>query len=152
MIEQFLLAALLLVAAGGAAWDVARRIIPNLLCLALAAIAAAYAFSHGGVDLLGSSAIHAGLALAGGMGLFALGVLGGGDAKFYAASALSLPLAKALPMLVLTALSGLVLLVVMVLARRFFARAGYSFAELRKVELPYGVAIASGLGLTLLMY
>lgn len=152
MMDQLLLVALLLLAAGGAAWDVARRIIPNLLCLALALVAVVFTYFSGGAELLGSSAVHALIALLVGMGLFALGALGGGDAKFYAASALSLPLTKALPMLVYTALSGFVLLVLMVLGRRFIARAGYSFAELRKIELPYGVAIASGLILVQLMY
>ena len=86
------------------------------------------------------------------MGLFALGAIGGGDAKFYTAGALSLQMSQALPMLAATALSGFVLMIVMVIGRRFVSRANFSVSELRKMQLPYGVAIAAGLAITLIGY
>lgn len=150
--ESVLLAAVLAIAAGGAGMDIARRIIPNRLCIVLALVAAGLAFVTGGASGLGSAALHGAIALVAGMGLFAGGLIGGGDAKFYAAGALSLPLAKALPTLGWTVTAGLVLLIVMVAGRKLFVKSGNSFAELRKMELPYGVAIAAGLGITQLFY
>lgn len=152
MIESALLAAILLVAAGGAAWDIRKRQIPNWLCLCLAVVAAAYSLAHFGWTGLGWATLHAMIALMAGMGLFALGAIGGGDAKFYAGGAFSLQLAQALPMLAITVGSGLIVLLVMAAGRRFIARTGYSVAELRTMQLPYGVAIAVGLVITLLHY
>ena len=152
MIETVLLAAVLGVAAGGAGTDVARRIIPNLLCIGLGLVAAAYAYFSFGLGGLGSAAIHALIALLVGMGLFAAGMIGGGDAKFYAAGALAVPLGSALAMLLWTVLSGFALLVVMVAGKQLLAKSGNSIAELRKMELPYGVAIAAGLAVALLKY
>ena len=152
MIEQVLLVAILAIAAGGAVWDIAKRKIPNWLCLILAIVAAAYSFQQFGMPGLGWATLHALIALIAGMALFAMGAIGGGDAKFYAGGAFSLQLSQALPMLGITVLSGFVLLVVMVLGRRFLVRAGFSIAELRKMQLPYGVAIAIGLAIALLRY
>ena len=152
MIEDALLVAVLAIAAGGAAWDIAKRRLPNLLCLCLALVAASYSYVAFGLPGLGWAALHGAIALVIGMGLFAIGAFGGGDAKFYAASAMSLQFAQAIPMITFTVLSGLVLLVVMIVARRFVARTGYSISELRKMELPYGVAIACGLVITLLLH
>ena len=152
MIEQVLLVAILVIAAGGAAWDIARRQIPNWLCLVLALVAAAYSFSMFGIQGLAWAGLHGLAALLMGMGLFALGAIGGGDAKFYTAGALSLQMSQALPMLAATALSGFVLMIVMVIGRRFVSRANFSVSELRKMQLPYGVAIAAGLAITLIGY
>ncbi|MFN2098447.1 prepilin peptidase [Altererythrobacter sp. MF3-039] len=152
MIEQGLLAAILAIAAGGAAWDIAKRRIPNWLCALLALVCALYSFQVFGIVGLGWAALHSVIALVIGMGLFAIGAIGGGDAKFYAAGALALQLNQALAMFAVTAFSGLVVLIVMVLGRRFVARSGYAPAELRRMQLPYGVAIALGLAITLLRF
>lgn len=152
MIEQALLGAILLIAAIGAGWDIARRQIPNMLCLVLALVCAAYSFATFGLEGLGWAALHSLIALLAGMGLFALGAFGGGDAKFYAAGAFALQLDQGLTMFVLTAFSGFVLLVVMVLGRMLVSRTGNSVAELRQMQLPYGVAIALGLAITLMRF
>lgn len=148
MIERVLLAAVVLIAVGGAIGDLRNRIISNWLCLALGLASIGYALAFGGLDYLGSSALHASIALLVGMGLFAVGAMGGGDAKFYTGAAFSVALDKALEMFVITAFSGLVLLVVLIVYRRLIVRRNDSAEELRKAELPYGVAIASGLILT----
>jgi len=148
MIEQLFLAAVVVIAVGGAIGDIRNRIISNWLCLALGLVSIGYAIATGGLDYLESSALHAVIALLVGMCLFAVGAMGGGDAKFYAGAALSIPLGNALEMFVITAFSGLALLVILILYRCLLARRNDSVAELRKAELPYGVAIASGLILT----
>lgn len=152
MIDNLLLAAVIAIAVGGAVWDIAQRRLPNFLCLALAITSIGYTFGAFGLDGLGSAAIHAIIALLAGMALFAAGVFGGGDAKFYAAGAFAVPLGKALAMLLWTVLAGLVLLIVTVIVRRLIIKTSETLSQLRKVELPYGVAIASGLAITLLGY
>ena len=123
-----------------------------MLCLALAILSASYSYFTLGLEGLAWAALHAAIALLVGMALFAMGVLGGGDAKFYAAGALALQLDQALAMFAITAFSGFVLLLVMVFGRRFVLRSGYSASELRQMQLPYGVAIALGLAITLLRF
>lgn len=152
MIEQVLLVAILAIAAGGAGWDIGKRRIPNWLCLLLAIVCAAYSYQILGLTGLGWATLHAVVSLLIGMALFAAGALGGGDAKFYAAGAFALQPDQALTMFAITAISGFFLLLVMVLGRRFVARSGYSVGELRQMQLPYGVAIALGLAITLMRF
>ena len=95
-----------------------------------------------------SALLHAALALLVGMVLFRLGAVGGGDAKFYAAAALALPLGQALFLLGWTSAVGLALLLVMAIAR-LFRPASRGTSLLRGWSVPYGVAIFGGLALTL---
>ena len=85
-----------------------------------------------------------------GFGLFSAGVIGGGDAKLLAATALWIGNAQLLPFLVLTALAGGVLVIVMKVWQMLrlegevhevgWAKRLFGF----KMDLPYGVAIAAG--------
>lgn len=85
-----------------------------------------------------------------GFGLFSAGVIGGGDAKLLAATALWIGNAQLLPFLVFTALAGGVLVIIMQ-AWRLLRMEGEA-RELgwakrlfgMKMDLPYGVAIAAG--------
>ncbi len=141
-----------------AAWqDIARRLIPNSTCLALA-------LSGMLVRLLvapSALAVSAATALA----LFAcllipwhFAMLGGGDVKLLAAAAFGLPPASVVSLLAMTALAGgalgLAHLALRRLPRRHPPKPGtwlflrVCSAErwriLRRAPLPYGVAIASG--------
>ena len=141
--ETILLAACLLLSAAGAVWDVRSRRIPNLLCLALAVASLARLIVAEGFGAAGSSAIHAALALIVGMILFRVRMLGAGDAKFYTAAALGLPLGQALPFLGWTSVAGVGLLMVLAV----FRIVGRSFGPVDakgRALLPYGVAIACG--------
>lgn len=140
MIAGIALTACVLLIVGGAASDFATRRIPNWLCLALALGGGVFAWASGGPELLGSGALHGVIALAIGMGLFAIGWLGGGDAKFYAACALAVPLGKAVTLLFWTAAAGLVLVLGMMAVS--LVRKGT--AGMRRMMIPYGVAIALG--------
>ena len=105
--EILVLVALPLLLAAAAGWDIASFTIPNFLNLALIAVFAVFAFSAG----LSFSAIGwhllAGLAaLAIGFTLFALGHIGGGDAKLFAAVVLWLGLKDCLPYALLASLFG----------------------------------------------
>ena len=110
----------LLIAAGVvASWgDLFQRRIPNWLCAVTAIAGLALGLVVGGLPLLGWQMLHAAIALMAGMLLFRIGLIGGGDAKFYAAVAAWFPLAGAPRLLMSVALSGLALLVVWFVYRR----------------------------------
>ena len=103
---------------------------------------------------LAAVAVEAGIgaaALVAGMGMFAAGWIGGGDAKLFAASALWLGWAGLPLFLLVTALSGGALAVLLLNARSpvlnsYFKRAPGWLARLVTPgeNVPYGVAIAAG--------
>lgn len=133
------LAALLLLLGAAAIGDARRFTIPNWLCGAVALLAVPYwlASGHGlWPDLawqLGFAlAVFAALA-----GLFAAGVMGGGDVKLLAALALWLPVRAYAEMMTLVAVAGGVLTLALLARHRISRREG-------RPEIPYGLAIAAG--------
>jgi len=82
---------------------------------------------------------HFALALAAAMIIYAAGLWGGGDAKFYAAAAAWFPLTQGIALAVCVALAGLVLLLGMAISAALNKR-----KLTRKTDTPYGVAIALG--------
>lgn len=142
-VSLYLCLALCLVAA---AWDIRTRRIPNWLCAAIAVTAIASSYLGGGFEALGLSALHALAALLVGMGLFAIGFIGAGDAKMYSSVAFAIAPGDALQMLGWTSATGLGLLIFMALARRAMGKPlredGKSFT------VPYAVPIALGFMLT----
>jgi len=129
--------------------DYAGLRIPNRLTGLYAALfpAAALLFGHD-VDWL--SHVAAGLAvLCGGVLLFACRILGGGDAKLLAATALWTGLGLLLPFLVLTALVGGAFALALMVLRSPFGQASL-FAVMRRLPdvakpespIPYGIPIA----------
>ena len=128
-------------AAYGAYSDIRFRTIPNALSalMALAGLGAVW-FSQGGVAAAYALA-HLAVALAAGMLLYGLGMWGGGDAKFYAASASWLDLWDFPRLAVSIALAGLILLIVWFGTRQI---RGSRKLDKKSKELPYGVAIAIG--------
>lgn len=133
-----------------AAWtDIRLRRIPNWLCainlpLGLAYAGLAYGGDGGGWSGVGLASLHALTALLVTMGLFALGVIGAGDAKFYTSMAAWLPLDQGLRLLLGVSLAGL-LLVIVFLATRKQRRAQRALgADSAFDKLPYGVAIGLG--------
>lgn len=141
-IGSFLLAGIGLT---GAWLDLRTRRLPNWLCGLGFVAGIAFALATGGWTMAGAALLHALLALVVGAGLFALGGIGGGDAKFYAALAAWFPLKAGLQLLVCVSLTGLLLLIVWVLIRQRLMQAHSGLpkdSDFRK--LPYGVAIAGG--------
>lgn len=136
---------LLLPACLHAAWsDLFRRLIPNMLCLATAVTGLACAGATGGFDALASHAAHFLLALSGGMLLFRLGMVGGGDAKFYAACAAWFALPQAVSLLVTVTLAGFLLFLGWFIVRRIQRRPIRATSDRLFDRLPYGLAIAGG--------
>lgn len=136
--------------------DLARYRIPNLASLGLVIAFAVFAVSvEPSLQWLGHLKIG-GLALALGLFAFLRGLAGGGDGKLFAAVALWAGPERVLPAVLLMALIGGVLALAQLLtvqqARAREAGSGLiavglpKRADLRRAEVPYGVAIA-GAGL-----
>ncbi len=138
---------LLAVLAGTGAWfDWHYRLLPNLLCAAALVAGLVVTGLGQGLTVLVPHLGHAVLALLVGMALFAAGMIGGGDAKFYAALAVWFPLAEGFRLLLLVALAGAVLTVGLWLFVWRTAPAGRidPAGAGHPRTVPYGVAIATG--------
>lgn len=135
IVLQGVLAALLLTAM---VTDWRRREIDNWLTALVALLAPLWWWSLGWA-LWPDAAIQAGLfgvVLAIGIGLFALGAMGGGDVKLLAALALWLPPLVFLNMAIVMSLIGGALTIAMLVWHRRTGREG-------NPEIPYGLAIAA---------
>ena len=124
----------------GAYLDARTRTIPNALnaARAICGLAAVWLAAGGNAGAL--AAAHLAVALVLGMVIYALGMWGGGDAKFYAAAAAWFELTDAFRLVLSISLAGLVLVIGWFVTRRFRGRAEGA----RSRDLPYGVAIAAG--------
>lgn len=129
--------------------DIETLTIPNWLngWLAFLFIPAAIV-SAPGWDVAGLHLLVGTIAFVVSVGLFFLGVYGGGDAKFIPAVMLWLGPAGAAPFLVATALAGGILTIVVVIMRGLMPKGvapGFGVATFEEHKgVPYGVAIAIG--------
>jgi prepilin peptidase CpaA len=121
--------------------DVRYRTIPNSLNASLAVLGLGVSWYTGGGGGVAMAATHFALALAIGLAVYAMKMWGGGDAKFYAATAAWFPLRDFPSLLIAISLAGLLLLIGWFATKRF--RRGESAAGL-KGDLPYGLAVAAG--------
>ncbi|HWM60787.1 MAG TPA: prepilin peptidase [Rhizomicrobium sp.] len=149
--EILVIVALPLLLAIAAGWDIASFTIPNFLSLALLAAFALFAVAAGlTLTSIGWHLLAGLLGLSIGFTLFALGYIGGGDAKLFAAVVLWLGFKDLLPYALLASLFGGVLTLGIVLLRRcplpdVLARQGW-IVKLHDARsgVPYGVALAAG--------
>ena len=136
-LSSLLSATLALLLIWGAATDLRNRIISNKLNIVIALLAPLWWWAKG-LSLYPDVAIQLGLALllfALFAGLFALGMMGGGDVKMLGALALWLPLPEMANLIIIMALLGGLVTIVTVIHHRVTRRIG-------QPEIPYGVAIA----------
>ena len=149
--EILVIVALPLLLAAAAGWDLASYTIPNFLSLALLATFATFALAAGLTPgAVGWHLLAGLLGLFIGFTLFALGYIGGGDAKLVAVVVLWLGFRDLMPYALLASLFGGVLSLGIVLLRRcplpdVLARQGW-IAKLHDARsgIPYGVALAAG--------
>src|SRR5260221_455938 len=144
---SFVFAALLL-AAG--VTDFLRQRIPNWIVLAIVALFLIQTARHlheiSWLNQLGAGSI----CLVVGMVLFSLGHVGAGDAKLLASVALWAGLSSLMPLLFLTSLAGLLLVAILLGARRVVAwrnwnaKGGLPKSLVSGEGIPFGVAIATG--------
>lgn len=152
MIAQILLLAVfpaLLLAA--AVWDISSFTIPNWIQLALAGAFVALALAcRMPMSLFGGHVLAGTIALATSFTLFALGYIGGGDAKLFAAVALWLGFGYLLPYTLFATVAGGGLAIALLALRTwplpaFLAHQGWLVRlHDEKAGIPYGVALAAG--------
>jgi prepilin peptidase CpaA len=136
----------------GALKDLTSYTIPNAISLGLAAAFPVAALALGApLGMIGLSFAVGAAALVLGMGMFAAGWIGGGDAKLFAAAALWIGLPAATSYLLFTGLAGGALAVGLLGLRwgpvRAVRPAGPAWFERLAQDgenVPYGVAIAVG--------
>lgn len=146
-------AALAVLAALGllACWfDIRERRLPNWLVLATLVSGLGLAAWQGGVEVLPWHLAHVGVALAAGIGLYALRALGAGDAKYYAALAAWFTLGAALKLLMAVSFAGLVLALGWLAWRKFSGNPAPRKPIEDMDKVPFGVAMAAGAVLALL--
>ena len=137
---------------GGALRDLTSYTIPNWISLAVIGAFPVVALALGvPLNLIGLNVAVGAAALVAGMGMFALGWIGGGDAKLFAAAGLWLGWPAAMSYLAVTGLAGGALAVGLLGLRSAYVRPYMPvnpawFARLAQPgeNVPYGVAIALG--------
>jgi prepilin peptidase CpaA len=133
----------------GAVTDVASLTIPNWISLALlAAFLALAPFADLTLTQFGLHVAIGLTALVAGIGLFALGVVGGGDAKLAAAALLWVGPAAAQFLLAMAVYGGVLALVLVLFRRLPLPAAGARQGWLQRLHergagVPYGLAIAA---------
>ncbi|PLK25202.1 peptidase [Porphyrobacter sp. TH134] len=138
-ISYGLLIALAIALVFAAFTDIRRRQIDNWLNLGIALVAPAFWWASG-MSLWPDVAIQLGVALAAFAvfaGIFALGMMGGGDVKLLTVLALWVTPQAFMQLLLVMALAGGVLTVAMVIWHT-------TLRQKDKLAIPYGVAIAFG--------
>lgn len=129
--------------AGAALQDLRSRTISNGWPIAILLLFSV-AYASGAIaDPVWPHILHFAVALAVGIGLFALGWFGGGDAKLYAAVALWFGIARAPYLFFCVAIAGAVLALVHLTVRMFQTQENRARA-IREGKIAYGVAIAIG--------
>jgi prepilin peptidase CpaA len=148
LLVLIVLPALLVLAAG---WDVASFTIPNFLQLALIAAFAVFVMAAGMAPLtIGEHLLAGFLGLIVGFTLFALGYIGGGDAKLFACVVLWLGFSNLLDYALVASLLGGALTVLFVVMRQLPLPAALTrqawIMRLHDAKggIPYGVALAAG--------
>ena len=144
----FVLPMLLLLAAG---WDIASFTIPNFLQLALLASFLAFLLATGMAPAaIGWHLVAGFLGLAAGFTLFALGYIGGGDAKLFACIALWFGFHNLPEYALVASVMGGALTVLILMLRRFPMPAMLMqqtwLLRLHEARgaIPYGVALSAG--------
>ena len=144
-LAQFaLIVALCALLVWAAASDMQRYVIPNRICLALFFLYPAYALSLSPAEI-GIAAAIAAVVFAIGAGLFAYGLMGGGDVKLLAVVSLWAGGAYFPTFLVLTTVVGGFLAIWWgPLLRYCFPSIAMGKSANGRPAVPYGVAIAAG--------
>ena len=145
LLVLFVVPALLAASAG---WDLASYKIPNLLPVALIAFFAVFAVASG-MTGIGSHLLAGGAGFAIGFALFAFGLIGGGDAKLFAAVTLWLGFSSLLEYALITSLMGGALALALISVRKLPMPAVFTgqswLMRLHSSDsgIPYGVALAA---------
>ena len=149
--EILVLAALPALLVAAACWDIASFTIPNFIQAALVATFLVFALATGmSAGVFGGHVLAGFIGLIAGFTLFALGYIGGGDAKLFACASLWLGLSDLPGFALLASLMGGALTLALLSFRSFplpgaLARQGWVMRlHDQSAGVPYGVALAAG--------
>ena len=149
--EILVIVALPLLLGAAGLWDLASFTIPNFLTGALLALFALFVFAAGlSPAAIGWHLLAGTIGLLIGFTLFALGYIGGGDAKLFAVTALWLGVKDLMPYALVASLAGggltLGLLALRQLPLPVFLMSRPWIVKLHDARsgIPYGVALAAG--------
>lgn len=135
-----------------ACWfDIVQRRLPNWLVLLTMIAGLGLGVIGPGPAELPSRLGHVGIALLAGMALYRIGMVGAGDAKFYAAAAAWFRLGQAFDLLLATSLIGFAMAVGWIVRRRLAPLPQVPIHHPDRHKLPFGVAIAGGAFAALLL-
>jgi prepilin peptidase CpaA len=126
-------------ALAGAYSDARFRTISNALTVPMALAGLTMAWLTAGPAAAGSAAEHFAVALLIGIAAFAGKLWGGGDAKFYAATAAWFSLSAFTRLIMAISIAGLILVVAWRAGSRLRGGRGS-----KPAQVPYGIAIAAG--------
>jgi len=132
-------------------FDWKYRRLPNWLSGLAALSGLVVAAANLGLSTAGSHLLHMIAALLIAFAVYAMRLIGGGDAKFYAGTAAWFALGDAMRLLLSVSLSGLALFAVWFAMRRIAKKPVRMKDASESDKLPYGVAIAVG-GAALYLY
>ncbi len=153
MTANWILYAAIAIVTLAAVQDVRTMRIANYFPLLMVALFGAWLVAGGFPGNLWENGVHFLIALGVGMVLFSLGWVGGGDAKLYASCACWFDFSAAISLLFFVGLAGFALLALLLITRPIRRRLSSSdtgdWKQLAKMQMPYGVAIASGMVLTI---
>ncbi len=134
-----------------ACWfDIRERRLPNWLVLVTLAAGLGLAGWRSGIEDLPWHLAHVAIALAVGIGLYAIRALGAGDAKYYAALAAWFALGDGVKLLMAVSFAGLVLALGWLAWRKFAGKPAPRKPVDDMDKVPFGVAMALGAMLALL--
>jgi prepilin peptidase CpaA len=149
--EILVIVALPVLLAAAAGWDLASFTIPNFINVAVIAVFPVFALAAGlSLETVGFHLLAGFTGLAIGFLFFALGYIGGGDAKLFAGVALWLGFADLMPYALLASVFGGFLTLVLLMVRQWplpaFLTGQPWILKLHdtKSGIPYGVALAAG--------
>ena len=149
--EALVLVILPLLLAVAAGWDLASFTIPNFVSLALLGLFAVFALAAGlSLPAIGWHLLAGFTGLFVGFTLFALGYIGGGDAKLFAAVLLWLGFSDLVSYTLLASVMGGFLTLGLLIARQWplpqqLTRQGWILRlHDARSGIPYGVALAAG--------
>ena len=149
--ELLVLIVLPILLALAAGWDIASFTIPNFLQIALIASFAVFVLATGMAPaVIGGHLLAGFLGLVVGFTLFALGFIGGGDAKLFACVVLWLGFTNLLDYAVVASIMGGALTLLILAARQMplpallTGQAWILRLHDAKGGIPYGVALAAG--------
>jgi prepilin peptidase CpaA len=149
--EILVIVALPLLLAVAGVWDLASFTIPNFLTAALFAVFVLFAIAAGlSLAAIGWHVLAGLIGLLLGFTLFALGYIGGGDAKLFAVTVLWLGFKDLMPYALIASLCGGALTLAVIVLRRYplplslMRQAWIAKLHDARSGIPYGVALAVG--------